>query len=573
MSSSRSENDTLPARPSDHVDSTERGSGDVGLGWQGWLRWGWRQLTSMRTALILLLLMAIAAIPGSLFPQRQADPNGVVKYFDDNPELAPTIDKLQLFDVYSSAWFSAIYLLLFVSLIGCIIPRIKHHAKALRAPAPKTPARLQRMVGYSSNDLQLVDDRTSEADVAQAIAIAESELRRRGYRTARYDSATSWSVSAERGYLRETGNLVFHSALVGILVTVLLSTGLNYTGDRVIVQGTTFVNSESAYSSFSPGRYFDRSSLTPYALSLDSFDVEYVDPGKPGAGQAGNFAAHLSIREAGDDDTRAETVRVNAPIEVNGDRIYLLGNGYAPMITIRNAAGDVVYQEPQPFLPQDSAMTSLGVIKVPDGLPEQVGLIGFLYPTQSTLDTGAYYSVFPDLYNPMMTFNVFTGDLGIDDGTPRSVYQLDTQSMTQITGGDTGIDSIELTPGDTADLPNGMGTITFEDLTVTEGAEEPIKRFVSLQIQRDTGATWVLVFSILATVGLITGLLVPRRRLWVKATLTRPVVGGRKVKIEYAGLARGEDPGLERAVEQFRTSHLSAIAEQLPSPLFKKGTP
>lgn len=573
MSNSRSDNDTLPARPSDHVDSTERGGGEVGLGWRGWLRWAWRQLTSMRTALILLLLMAIAAIPGSLFPQRQADPNGVVKYFDDNPELAPTIDTLQLFDVYSSAWFSAIYLLLFVSLIGCIIPRIKHHAKALRAPAPKTPARLQRMVGYSSSELQIVAGRTSEADVAQAVAIAESELRRRGYRTARYDPPSSWSVSAERGYLRETGNLVFHSALVGILVTVLLSTGLNYTGDRVIVQGTTFVNSESAYSSFSPGRNFDRSSLTPYALSLDGFDVEYVDPGLPGAGQAGNFAAHLSIREPGDDDSRAETVRVNSPIEVNGDRIYLLGNGYAPMITIRNAAGDVVYQEPQPFLPQDSAMTSLGVIKVPDGLPEQVGLIGFLYPTQSTLDTGAYYSVFPDLYNPMMTFNVFTGDLGIDDGTPRSVYQLDTESMTQITGGDTGVDSIELTPGDTADLPNGMGTITFEDLTVTEGAEEPIKRFVSLQIQRDTGATWVLIFSILATVGLITGLLIPRRRLWVKATLTDPVVGERKVKIEYAGLARGEDPALERSIEQFRTSHLSAIAEQLPSPHFKKGTP
>jgi len=573
MSNSRSDKDTLPARPSDHVDSTERGGGEVGLGWRGWLRWAWRQLTSMRTALILLLLMAIAAIPGSLFPQRQADPNGVVKYFDDNPELAPTIDKLQLFDVYSSAWFSAIYLLLFVSLIGCIIPRIKHHAKALLAPAPKTPVRLQRMAGYSSSELQIVAGRTSEADVTQAVAIAESELRRRGYRTARYDTPTSWSVSAERGYLRETGNLVFHSALVGILVTVLLSTGLNYTGDRVIVEGTTFVNSESAYSSFSPGRNFDRNSLTPYALSLDGFDVEYVDPRLPGAGQAGNFAAHLSIREPGADDTRAETVRVNSPIEVNGDRIYLLGNGYAPMITVRNAAGDVVYQEPQPFLPQDSAMTSLGVIKVPDGLPEQVGLIGFLYPTQSTLDTGAYYSVFPDLYNPMMTFNVFTGDLGIDDGTPRSVYQLDTESMTQITGGDTGVDSIELTPGDTADLPNGMGTITFEDLTVTEGAEEPIKRFVSLQIQRDTGATWVLIFSILATVGLITGLLVPRRRLWVKATLTDPVIGERKVRIEYAGLARGEDPGLERSIEQFRTSHLSAIAEQLPSPHFKKGTP
>ena len=574
MSSFRSDNDTLPARPNDHVDSAERsGGGEVGLGWQGWLRWVWRQLTSMRTALFLLLLMAVAAIPGSLFPQRQADPNGVVQYFDDNPELAPVIDTMQLFDVYSSAWFSAIYLLLFVSLIGCIIPRIKHHAKSLRSPAPKTPARLQRMVGYTATELQVVAGRTSEADVAKAIAIAEAELRRRGYRTARYDTSTSWSVSAERGYLRETGNLVFHSALVGILITVMFSTGLNVTGDRALVEGTTFVNSESAYSVFTPGRFFDRESLTPYALRLDGFDVEYVDPGLPGSGQAGNFAARLSVREPGEDELRAETVRVNFPISVGGDRIYLLGNGYAPTITVRNLAGDVIYQESQPFLPQDSAMTSLGVVKIADGLPEQAGLVGFFYPTQNTLDSGAYYSVFPDLVNPMITFNVFTGDLGIDDGTPRSVYKLDTESMTQITGGDTGVDSIELTPGDTVDLPNGMGTITFEDLTVTEGAEEPVKRFVYLQIQRDTGATWVLIFSILATAGLITGLLVPRRRLWVKATLIDPVVGERNVKIEYAGLARGEDPGLERAVEQFRTRHVSAIAEQLPPKHFKKEAP
>lgn len=573
MSNSLSELDALPARPSDHFDSAERVSSEGGIGWRGWLRWAWRQLTSMRTALLLLLLMAVAAIPGSLFPQRSADPNGVVQYYDNNPELAPVLNNFQLFDVYSSAWFSAIYLLLFVSLIGCIIPRVTHHANALRAPAPKTPARLQRMAAYSSHELQLVRGRTSDADIEQAVAIATIEFRRRGYRTARYDDAATWSVSAERGYLRETGNLVFHSSLVGLLVTILFSSGLNYTGDRVIVAGTTFVNTESDYSSFTPGRFFDRNSLAPYAMSLDEFDVEYVEPGRPGAGQAGNFAAHLTIRAPDSEEDRAETVRVNAPITVNGDRVYLLGNGYAPMITIRNTQGDIVYQEPQPFLPQDSAMTSLGVVKVPDGLPEQVGLIGFLYPTQSTLETGASYSVFPDLINPRLTFNVFTGDLGIDDGTPRSVYQLDTKSMTQITGGNTGVDSIELKPGDTAELPNRMGTITFENLTVTEGAAEPVKRFVSLQIQRDTGATWALLFAILATAGLITGLLIPRRRLWMKATLINPVIGDSKLRIEYAGLARGEDPGLERAVSQFREAHLSAIAERLQSPLFKKGTP
>ncbi|MBX9718880.1 MAG: cytochrome c biogenesis protein ResB, partial [Microbacteriaceae bacterium] len=58
----------------------------------GWLRFAWRQLTSMRTALVLLLLLAVAAIPGSLVPQRSADPNGVVQYERDNPEMFAVLD-------------------------------------------------------------------------------------------------------------------------------------------------------------------------------------------------------------------------------------------------------------------------------------------------------------------------------------------------------------------------------------------------------------------------------------------------------------------------------------------------
>ncbi|MEY2946127.1 MAG: hypothetical protein RL243_901, partial [Actinomycetota bacterium] len=73
------------------------------LGLVGWLRWTWRQLTSMRTALLLLLMLAAAAIPGSLYPQRSADPNGVTTFFQQNPSLAQVLDKFQLFDVYSSA--------------------------------------------------------------------------------------------------------------------------------------------------------------------------------------------------------------------------------------------------------------------------------------------------------------------------------------------------------------------------------------------------------------------------------------------------------------------------------------
>ncbi|MFC3398753.1 cytochrome c biogenesis protein ResB [Microbacterium amylolyticum] len=559
MSSSRSDlannSDADPKRPSDHIDAA-LSSAPVSpkLGVIGWIRWGWRQLTSMRTALVLLLLLAIAAIPGSIFPQRMANPNGVTQWRSDNPDLFPILDALQLFDVYQSAWFSAIYLLLFISLIGCILPRTKHHFAALRSKPPRTPARLSRLADFRSETVAGID-----AD--EAITLAEKRLRKQGYRVSRYRDGGSTSVSAERGYLRETGNLVFHASLVGILVTVGVGGQFAYTGQSVIIEGTTFVNTLLNYSSMNRGRLVSDDALAPYSMTLDTFDVDYVPYGEAGRGQAMNFSANVTIREP-DGSAAEESVRVNHPLRVHGDAIYLLGNGYAPTITVRNGDDDIVFRDHVPFLPQDSNMTSLGVIKVTDGLEEQMGLVGFFYPTQNEMETGAFTSIFGDLLNPVVTLNVFEGDLGIDDGTPRSVYALDTSDMEQLTGGDTEIDSIELSPGQTAELPGGRGSVTFEDETPEDaewnetGYTQSVKRFASLQIHHDRSTTWVLVFSTLAVAGLMTALWVPRRRLWVKATPT-----GEDVTLEYAGLARGEDPAIRTAVDHLATGH----SEQLRS--------
>ena len=50
------------------------------------------------------------------------------------------LDRLGLFDVFSSPWFAAIYLLLFVSLIGCVLPRASAHLRALRGRAARGAA-------------------------------------------------------------------------------------------------------------------------------------------------------------------------------------------------------------------------------------------------------------------------------------------------------------------------------------------------------------------------------------------------------------------------------------------------
>ncbi|WP_445997135.1 cytochrome c biogenesis protein ResB [Okibacterium fritillariae] len=544
------------SRPSDYVDSgsAKRQPADDDnnsieqpkLGFVGWIRFAWRQLTSMRTALFLLLMLAIAAVPGSLVPQRSSDPNGVTQYFRDNPSLAPVLDNLQFFDVYGSAWFSAIYLLLFISLIGCVIPRTKHHFQAMRARPPRTPARLNRLDSYTEQTVE-------GADAASAISSARTLLKKSGYRVEMYEGGGSLSVSAERGYLRETGNLVFHSALVGILLAIGVGGGFGYAGQRVVVEGQTFVNTLLDYNSFNPGRFFNPDTLSPYALTVDDFAVEYEKQNLDAYGQAIDYTAKVTTRSPGQEPEK-QTIKVNEPLRYDNTDVYLLGNGYAPKITVRDPQGKAVFTDSVPFLPQDANLTSIGVVKVPDGLSDQLGMIGFFYPTAVKNASGAYTSTYPDLVYPLLTLNVYKGDLGINEGAPKSVYELVTDGMTQLTGGKTDVDSIELQPGQTADLPNGMGTVTFENSSPQQAAgnfDNTVPRFVSLDVHHDPSQGFVLLFAILVMLGLLTSLFVPRRRVWVKAVEKEDG----SVTLQYAGLARGEDPGLRQAVDAIAYRH------------------
>lgn len=140
-----SDTDLEASARDDEMESAERLSSapveaDVptGIGLLGWARWTWRQLTSMRIALMLLFLLSLAAIPGSLIPQTGENAFKVQTWKAAHKGIAPLYEKLQLFDVYSSVWFSAIYILLFVSLAGCIIPRTWQFVGVIRAqPRPR----------------------------------------------------------------------------------------------------------------------------------------------------------------------------------------------------------------------------------------------------------------------------------------------------------------------------------------------------------------------------------------------------------------------------------------------------
>ncbi len=472
----------------------------------------------MRTALLLLLMLAVAAVPGSMVPQNGVDPNQVARFIKEHPTASPWLDRFGFFDVYTSVWFSAIYLLLFISLIGCVIPRTRQHLAAMRSRPPRTPARLERLPAYR---------RTSARDGVGAdgvLTAAEAQLRRRRYRVDRRAD----SVSAERGYLRETGNLVFHVALLGLLCAVAAGSLLSYRGQSIVVTGEGFANVISQYDSPpTMGALVSENDLQPFRLTLDDLTVRFeTEAGGNQFAAPRDFEATVTVVEHPGADPRIETLKVNQPLTIDGASVYLQGNGYAPVVTVRDASGAVVKSGPVVFLAQDSFYTSTGVVKVLETSP-QIGLQGAFLPTAAS-SGGEAVSVFPDQLNPRWVFTVWQGDLGLDSGRPQSVYQLDTTGMTQVRDGAGRPFTAVLAPGDTVTLPDGLGSVTFER----------VDRFAALQVRTDPAKGWALVFAVLAIAGLALSLFVARRRVWV-----RVLPDG---SVEVAALARSDDPRLDR---------------------------
>lgn len=515
------------------------------------LRWAWRQLTSMRTALLLLLLLAVAAIPGSIVPQRGVDARAVEAFQARHPDLTPWLERLGVFHTYTSPWFSAIYLLLMVSLVGCILPRTRVYLKAVRARPPKAPRNLERLPASAVFE--------TDADVEEVLAVARETLRGPRLLPTRIDvvrggalrqsSGTTGpgaandtaEVRAERGYLRELGNLVFHTSIVAVLVGVAVGALFGYRGAAIVTQGDGFANVLTQYDEFSSGALFDTDELPPFSLQLDRMVARFWTEG-PQRGAPRLFEASGSYRAGVDGAEKPYEIRVNHPLAVDGTSVFLVGQGYAPVIRVTDAQGDVVFDGAVPFLPADGTYTSNGVIKVPEAQPEQLGFQGFFLPTAVTDGTEeASISAFPGAVNPLLGLFVFHGDLGIDDGLPQSVYVLDKENLEQYKNADGSNFRVSLSPGQETDLPDG-GTIEFTDLTL----------FARFQIA-STPLVWLPLGGIsIGIVGLVLSLAVRPRRTWVRARRD-----GSRTVVEVAALDRvpRDDLGtsLDELLERLRS--------------------
>ncbi len=507
------------------------------LGW-------WRRLTAMRTAIVLLFLLALAAVPGSLLPQRSLSQTNVRRYFADHPGLAPVLDRLYLFDVFRSPWFAAVYLLLFISLIGCVVPRAVEHARALRAAPPPAPRNLLRLPDSGEVASPLAPD--------AALDVVEEELRVRRFRVVRRGSANSAEssgidLSAEKGYLKETGNLLFHLSLIALLLGLAGGKLWGYEGSILVTEGDGFCNSFQQYDSYSAGPLVDSGDLSPTCVTLEDFQAEY-EPDLT----ASSFTA--DIRRGGPgEEGRKTTIGVNHPLRHSGDRLYVTGHGYSPTFSVTLPDGSAFTDVTVPFLPSDpTTMASQGALKLPDvgaGSDQQLALEGFFAPT-GIVQGGILTSIDPRPLDPQVAIVAYQGYLGLDSGVPQSVYSVDA---TQIERG-------RLVKAGAANLSVGE-SMTLEDGTVITFSG--LKEFAAFQYSHDPGQVWVLVSAISLLTGLLALLLLRRERVFARAA---PTPGGGGTVLTLASLTRGSGESAPRFAALTDDLRAALAARTAPQP-------
>ena len=486
---------------------------------------GWRALTSMGTALALLFLLALGAVPGALLPQRSLNESKVEQYLAAHPVLGPWLDRLQLFDVFSSFWFTAIYALLFISLVGCLTPRTLEHIRGLRAVPVAVPRNLGRLPKHAQADV---------VGSPEALAALISE-ELRGWRRVTRQVGDVTEISAEKGYLREFGNIVFHFSLLGLLAAVALGKLFSYEGNVIVIAngGPGFCSaSPAAFDSFRAGNSVDGTSLYPMCVRVNDFQARYLPNG-----QATAFVSNIEY-QAGDDlasgTWRPYTLEVNHPLRIGGDRVYLQGHGYAPTFTVTFPGGQTRTQTIQ-WRPDDAlTLLSSGVVRIdpPAGLypsdqrrKNQIAITGLLAPTQQ-LDGTLLSSGFPALNDPAVAIDIYRGDAGLDSGRPQSLFTLDSRLIEQKRL--TKVKRTNLTLGQEVRLDDGT-VVRFDKATP----------FVNLQVSHDPAQVWVLVSAMTMMAGLLVSLIVRRRRVWARITPD----GTGTVRVELGGLARTDNSG------------------------------
>jgi cytochrome c biogenesis protein len=252
--------------------------------------------------------------------------------------------------------------------------------------------------------------------------------------------------------------------------------------------------------------------------SLDRFTAQYLPDGEPS-----KFTADVTYSRGTDGHPEHARITVNHPLRFEGDRVYLIGHGYAPRVTVHMPDGST-RTDTMPFLPTAPAtLLSEGAFKEfgKAGADQDIGIEGFFAPTPVDDGGGVITSSSPKADHPVLGVFIYQGKID-KNNVPQSVYSLDTTSMRKI-------GQANLAVGQSVKLPGGV-SVSFDGWV----------NWASIQVSHDPTQGYLLLAAIAMVLGLLGSLTIRRRRIWLRLTPGSADTDESPTVVTMGGLARSD---------------------------------
>ena len=418
---------------------------------QLWLRF-WHEFTRMRTAIYFLIAIIAITLIGALVPQQNTDSQTLVDSF-----LASHQHLNSLAAAVGLPLTSVFVSPLFYALVACL---------------------------YLSLGWCVL--RRGQALVVRTV---------RGYaRNAQY-----WG---------EWGSWLFHTSFFLILFAAVWGKATGFDGLLTIIQGQTVTEAAASYDSLEQG-VLSNGYHTNLQLHLNSFVAKYG-----AGGVASLYKSSITVERQGK-PIMTRNVEVNHYLAVDGIHIYQQDYGWAPVITVRNPAGQVVFSSPIECFGENKSDETC-VLKVPDfnytvpgsHHPLQLGAQMVMLPDARTIvpvtnagqlnTIGTTYTAGGGVANnPVVGMQLFIGNLGLTNGVPQNVDTLDVSQMVPYFQNG---QEVYLPLGTTLKLQLPGANNTSVPFTISFTALKPYSLF---QISKDSGVPLVYVSFFLIMMGII----------------------------------------------------------------------
>jgi len=444
--------------------------------WFPWIR-STRWLFSVRTGIVLLILVGIASAAGTLVLQRpQTEPEKLTAAYP--AETLRWLDRLALTDVFHSWWFAALLLLLSVNLVLTSIERFPVAWSYVRRPY-RRPERhflsslpLQREIPIPSADAGL--------------HAAENAFRQMGFRPRRVEGKESVSLFAERNRFSRLAAYVVHASLLLIFGGALVDAIWGYRGYLALTE-----NEQASQIELREGA---RKSL-PFTIRCDAAGQENYPDGTPR-----RWWSRLAVLEGNREVLRKE-IAVNDPLVYGGLRFFQSGYG---------STGEVAAVELRTTLKSNPTQTKNIVLRLGETLP---------LDNSHSVTLAAFY---PDFY-------INGTQVGTRSNQPNNPA-IQLQVQTASASGPLATSKAWLFPNYSALADPDGSAYTFEFRDLRMGY------FTGLQVSYEPGQWAVWAGIILMGIGLAAAFYFVHVRVWAV-----PVADGRGRLVLWVGASASKN--------------------------------